>query len=153
MDAQTCLKKLGYVAVSTYRISSIDYNSQKVMDRLIFLSISVGILLALIFVEILILRSMMKIKMKDYYVYQSMGMRLGIMKRINYYEMSRYCLEAMAVTILLMLLLNLFKIPLLNSMMIYYGGFAYGTFFLYNFGLECITVWFFNCLLKGRMRS
>ncbi len=147
------LKKLGYVAVSTYRISSIDYNSQKVMDRLIFLSISVGILLALIFVEILILRSMMKIKMKDYYVYQSMGMRLGIMKRINYYEMSRYCLEAMAVTILLMLLLNLSKIPLLNSMMIYYGGFAYGTFFLYNFGLECITVWFFNCLLKGRMRS
>lgn len=147
------LEKMGYTAVSTYRISSVDYNSEKVMDRLVFIGISVGILLVLILVEILILRALMKIKIKDFYVLKSMGMRIGMIKKISFYEMTRYCIEAMVVTVIVMLILNIIGISMIGSMMIYYGVCAYATFFLYNFCLECITVWAFNRLLKGRMAS
>lgn len=147
------LKKMGYTAVSTYRISSVNYNSEKVMDRLIFIGISLAILLVLILVEILILRAIMKIKIKDFYVLKSMGMQLGMINKISYYEMTRYCFEAMVVTVIVMLILNAVGIPMLGSMMIYYGVCAYTTFVLYNFCLECVTVWAFNRLLKGRMAS
>lgn len=147
------LEKMGYIAVSTYRISSVEYNPEKVMDRLVFIMIALTILFVLIAVEILILRSLMKIKIKDYYVFKSMGMRLGMIKKVSFYEMTRYCIEAIAITVILMLILNVFKIPMLNSMMIYYGVFAYVTFIIYNLGLEFVTVWSFNRLLKGRMAS
>lgn len=147
------LKKAGYEAVSTYRISSHSYNDEKVMDRLVFMAISFGILLVLILVEILILRSLMKIKINDFFVLKSMGMEMGMIKRISIYEMTGYCGETIVVTILLMLLLNLFRIPFLNSMMIYYGVWAYLTFFLYNFLLEYVTVQAFNHLLEGRMKA
>ena len=147
------LQKLGYTAVSTYRISSVEYNPEKVMDRLVFIGIAIGILLALIIVEILILRSLMKIKIKDYYVLQSMGMKFTMMKKVSFYEMARYCIEVMLITVVIMLLLNTTGIAMLNQMMIYYGICAYATFFLYNFGLACVTVWSFNRLLKGRMAA
>lgn len=145
------LEKMGYSAVSTYRISSVNYNEEKVMERLVFILISLGILVVMVVVEILILRSLMKIKIKDFFVLKSMGMQLEVIHKISFYEMTRYCIEAMAVTVIVMTGLNLAGVSFINSMMIYYGILAFVTFILYNMFLECITVWAFNRLLKGRM--
>lgn len=147
------LEKMGYTAVSTYRISSVNYNADKVMERLVFILISLGILVVMVVVEILILRSLMKIKIKDFFVLKSMGMQLEVINKISFYEMTRYCIEAMAVTVIIMAVLNLAGISFINSMMIYYGILAFVTFILYNLFLECITVWSFNRLLKGRMAA
>lgn len=147
------LEKMGYTAVSTYRISSVKYNAEKVMNRLTFIGISVGILLVLIAVEILILRSLMKIKIKDFFVLKSMGMRLSMINKISIFEMTRYCIEAIVATIVIMLVLNAVKIPVVSNMMMYYGAAAYISFILYNLILEYVTVRSFNKLLKGRMAS
>lgn len=145
------LEKAGYRAVSTYRISSVTYNEEKVMDRLIFIGISVGILLMMAFVEVLILRSLMKIKIKDFYVLKSMGMQFPVIQKINILEMTRYCVEAMAVIVVVMLLLNILGISMVHGMMIYYGALAYLAFVLYNLLLIEITVYAFNRLLRGRI--
>ena len=145
------LEKAGYRAVSTYRISSVTYNEEKVMDRLIFIGISVGILLMMAFVEVLILRSLMKIKIKDFYVLKSMGMQFPVIQKINILEMTRYCVEAMAVIVAVMLLLNILGISMVHGMMIYYGALAYLAFVLYNLLLIEITVYAFNRLLRGRI--
>lgn len=147
------IEKEGYTAVSTYRISSVKYNESKVMDRLVFIGISLGILLVMIIVEILILRSLMKIKIKDFFVMKSMGMQLNMIHKISLFEMTRYCIEAVLAVVLIMLVLYAAGIPVIKEIMIYYGIAAYLCFFIYNLLLEYVTVCSFNKLLKGRMAS
>ena len=147
------IEKAGYTAVSTYRISSVNYNENKVMDRLVFIGISVGILLVLIIVEILILRSLMKIKIKDFFVMKSMGMQIHMINKISLFEMTRYCIEAILAAVVVMLGLYAAGIPVIREMMIYYGVATYLCFFVYNLLLEYATVRSFNKLLKGRMAS
>lgn len=147
------IEKAGYTAVSTYRISSVNYNENKVMDRLVFIGISVGILLVLIIVEILILRSLMKIKIKDFFVMKSMGMQIHMINKISLFEMTRYCIEAILAAVVVMLGLYAAGITVIREMMIYYGVAAYLCFFIYNLLLEYVTVRSFNKLLKGRMAS
>ena len=147
------IEKASYTAVSTYRISSVNYNENKVMDRLVFIGISVGILLVLIIVEILILRSLMKIKIKDFFVMKSMGMQIHMINKISLFEMTRYCIEAIMAAVVVMLGLYAAGIPVIREMMIYYGVATYLCFFVYNLLLEYATVRSFNKLLKGRMAS
>jgi len=145
------LDKMGYTAISTFRISSAEYNPDKVMARLTFIAISAGILLALFIVGILILRALMKIKIKDFLVFKSMGMQLGTIRKISLYEMTRYSIEVMAVTVIVMAGLNLAGVPFISSMMVYFGVFAFVSFIGYNLLLEYVTVRAFNRLLRGRM--
>lgn len=145
------LDKLGYEGLSTYRISSVNYNEQKVMDRLIFISIALGILLLLIATEILILRSIMKIRIKDFFVMKSMGMQLPVIRQISIYEMTRYCVEAVVLAAVIMIILNIAGAPYITAMMIYYGLPASATYVFYNIILELVTVRAFNRLLTGRM--
>ena len=144
------LDKLGYEGISTYRVSSVNYNEEKVMERLTFICIAMGILIVLFAVEILILRSIMKIRIKDFYVMKSMGMQLPIIRKISIYEMTRYCLEAVIVTAVVMMILNIIGIPYITAMIIYYGLAASVTYIAYNIILELITVWSFNRLLAGK---
>lgn len=147
----SALDKLGYDAISTYRVASINYNEEKVIERLTFICISLGILFLLFVVEILILRSMMKIRIKDFFIMKSMGMQLPTIKQISFYEMTRYCIEAVILTALVMVLLNIAGISYISSMMIYYGFFAYATYAAYNIILELMIVCSFNQLLAIRM--
>ena len=120
------------------------------MERLTFICIAMGILIVLFAVEILILRSIMKIRIKDFYVMKSMGMQLPIIRKISIYEMTRYCLEAVIVTAVVMMILNIIGIPYITAMIIYYGLAASVTYIAYNIILELITVWSFNRLLAGK---
>ena len=144
------LDKLGYEGLSTYRVGSVNYNEEKVMDRLTFLCIAMGILIVLFAVEILILRSIMKIRIKDFYVMKSMGMQMPIIGKISVYEMTRYCIEAVIMTAIIMIILNIIGIPYISAMMIYYGLAASTTYAAYNIILELITVWSFNRLLARK---
>ncbi len=147
------LEKMGYEGLSTYRVASVNYNEEKVMERLIFICISVVILIILFAVEILILRSIMKIRIKDFYVMKSMGMQLPIIRKISVYEMTRYCVEAIIATAAIMMILNVIGIPYITSMLIYYGLVASATYIAYNIILELATVGSFNRLLARKERG
>ena len=82
---------------------------------------------------------------------KSMGMQLPTIKQISFYEMTRYCIEAVILTALVMVLLNIAGISYISSMMIYYGFFAYATYAAYNIILELMIVCSFNQLLAIRM--
>lgn len=145
------LEKMGYQAISTYRISSVDYNPDKVMERLTFIAISSGILLVLAAAGIFILRAFLKLKIKDFFILKSMGMQLEMLYKISLFELLRYCIEAMLMTIIIMVVLSTAKVTFISSMIIYYGIGAFAAFILYNLLLEYIAVKAFNRLLKERM--
>lgn len=147
------LKKLGYDAISTYRISTMDYDEELVTQRLTVIGICALGLVILLLAEVLILRSLMKIRIKDYFVLKFIGMKLQLIRRISYFEMLAYTAIAVFGTILIMWLLRLFPIPIIKEIIWYYDISAYLLFILYNFLLILLTVLFFNRLLKGRLNA
>lgn len=147
------LERRGYEAISTYRLSANDYSEEKVTERLIMIGIAVAGLIVLLVAELLILRSLMKIRMKDYFVLKFIGLKMPILRKISYYEIGSYCLAALVLTVCLMWVLRFVGIPVVEEIMWYYNGIVYAAFVLYNLCLAALTVAFFNRLLRGRLNA
>ncbi len=147
------VKGLGYEALSTIRIGMKDYDETLVYDRLKVMAICFAGLVALVLAEILILRSLMKIRVKDYFVLKFIGMKMQMIRKISYLEIGVYCLAAMVITIALMWGLNLAGVPIIAEMMWYYECKGYVLFVAYNLILSVLTVAAFNKLLKGRLNA
>ena len=147
------LKKLGYEGISSYRISSMEYVEDEVTQRLTIIGISALGLFILLLAEVLILRSLMKIRIKDYFVLKFIGMKLKLIRRISYFEMTAYTAAAVLISIIVMWILRLSGLPIIQEIMWYYDISAYLVFVLYNFLLILLTVAFFNRLLKGRLNA
>lgn len=147
------LEKKGYQVISTYRLSANEYVEEKVNERLTIIAISAFGLIALLVAELLILRSLMKIRMKDYLVLKFIGMKLPVIKKISYYELGGYTVFAMVLTVVLMWILRFTQVPVIPDMMWYMNLPAYLLFVLYNLVLAALTVALFNRLLKGRLKS
>lgn len=147
------LDKMGYKAVSTYRLSSTGYVEELVNERILLLAISVFGLIAIMFAEVLILRSLMKIRIKDYFVLKFIGMRMQTIRRIGYYEIMGYGFAALIITIIVMWVLRIAGVGFIQDIMWYYSLPAYTAFVIYNVLLWFLTVMSFNRILKGRLNS
>ena len=152
-EVMSSLKRMGYDAISTIRVSSTDYDELLVYDRLKLMAICFGSLLALVLAEVLILRSLMKIRVKDYFVLKFIGMKMQMIRKISFLEIGIYVVAAMAITIAHMWVLNFAGVPLVAEMMWYYELKGYVVFVAYNVFLSVLTVASFNRLLKGRLNA
>lgn len=149
------LKKLadmGYDAISSYRISSIKYNSWKVSRRNGALQRSVLVLLILLLLEILIIGSFLKIRHNNYLILGSMGMKHKTVKLMNYFEMLLYMAVSVSFTFLAALILKQFSINYLADRIKYYNPAACIIFVLFNGLGVMVTVWLFNQYLKRRQK-
>ena len=88
------LDKLGYTAINSAQVSATQYDPAKVTQRLILVALSVLVLIFLAVVQVLILRSMLKAKLDEFYVLKFMGMREHQLSRIVYRELMVYCVTA-----------------------------------------------------------
>lgn len=145
------LVKKGYDAISTYRVSTTKYVEDKVYKRLEVIGISCMVLFALAILQILIVRSILKIKQKDYGVLRFMGMRMRQLCQITYREMGVHCITAVVAAVIIMLILRLARIPVIYNMMFYYSIWSVLGYVLYNILLMLLTVFLFNRRLKVSM--
>lgn len=144
----SALKEKGYDAVSTLRISSTRYMQDKVYKRLEVIGISCMILIILAILQILIVRSILKIKKKDYSVLRFMGMRRKQLCRITYQEMGVHGIAAVIVTLIVMLILRQACVAFIRNMLFYYSIIGIVGFLAYNIILMLLTVFFFNRTLR-----
>ena len=144
------LDKAGYEAVSTLRFGADEYDSDLVQERLRTIGIAVAILLVMMAAEILILRSIFKIQIKDQKILKFMGMSTKLIGRINYMEMRRYSITAIIVVAVVMNVVGIF-VPALRAMLYYYEWPGYLAYFMYNYVAAMVMVAAFNHLLKGKV--
>ncbi len=144
----SALEEKGYDAVSTLRVSSTRYMQDKVYKRLEVIGISCMILIILAILQILIVRSILKIKKKDYSVLRFMGMRRKQLCRITYQEMGVHGIAAVIVTLIVMLILRQAGVAFIRNMLFYYSIIGIVGFLAYNIILMLLTVFFFNRTLR-----
>ena len=147
------LEQIGYEAESTYRVSVTDYDEKLVNERMTILGIAILGLVAAFLAEILVLRSFMKIRIKDFKVLKFIGMKTEIVHRISYFEIFAYCFAALAVTVAVMWILRVAGLSFLQEILMYYNLNAYMIFVVYNFAAGFLTVFLFNRLLNGRLHE
>ena len=140
-----------YEAVSAYRMSLGEYNDEKVSERLVTLGIALGVLVMLIILEIFILRSLMKIKIKDYFVLKFIGMKLNTINKISIMEMFSYCAVTIVFVIVAANIIALCGSRVMIDMLAYYTIPFYLIFIVYNLILCGVTVKAFNKLLVQRI--
>ena len=144
------LDNAGYEAVSTLRFGADEYDSDLVQERLRTIGIAVAILLVMMAAEILILRSIFKIQIKDQKILKFMGMSTKLIGKINYMEMRRYSITAIIVVAVVMNVVGIF-VPALRAMLYYYEWPGYLAYFMYNYVAAMVMVAAFNHLLKGKV--
>ena len=144
------LDKAGYEAVSTLRFGADKYDADLVQERLRTIGIAVAILLVMMTAEILILRSIFKIQIKDQKILKFMGMSTKLIGKINYMEMRRYSITAIIVVAVVMNVVGIF-VPALRAMLYYYEWPGYLAYFMYNYVAAMVMVAAFNHLLKGKV--
>lgn len=144
------LDKAGYEAVSTLRFGADEYDSDLVQERIRTIGIAVAILLVMMAAEILILRSIFKIQIKDQKILKFMGMSTKLIGKINYMEMRRYSITAIIVVAVVMNVVGIF-VPALRAMLYYYEWPGYLAYFMYNYVAAMVMVAAFNHLLKGKV--
>ena len=144
------LDKAGYEAVSTLRFGADEYDSDLVQERLRTIGIAVAILLVMMAAEILILRSIFKIQIKDQKILKFMGMSTKLIGKINYMEMRRYSITAIIVVAVVMNVVGIF-VPALRAMLYYYEWPGYRAYFMYNYVGAMGMVAAFNHFLKGKV--
>lgn len=147
------LERMGYEAQSTYRVSVMEYIQELVDERLVIIGISAFGLAAILLAQILILRSLMKIRVKDYFVMKFIGMRMQMIRKISYFEIGAYSVAAMLLTVIVMWILRFMGIKVLQEMLFYYSFGVYLVFVVYNLVVSALTVASFNHLLKGRLNQ
>ena len=128
-----------------------EYNDEKVSERLVTLGIALGVLGMLIILEIFILRSLMKIKIKDYFVLKFIGMKLNTINKISIMEMFSYCAGTIVFVIVAANIIALCGSSVMIDMLAYYTIPFYLIFIVYNLILCGVTVKAFNKLLVQRM--
>ncbi len=152
-EAIRALGRMGYEAISTYRVSVSGYSDRLSNTRMVIIGICILGLIVLALAEILILRSLMKIRIKDYYVLQFIGMKLHMIRRISYDEMFVHSIAAIILTVVIMWILRLCGVGMVTDMMWYVKLPYYLCFVVYNLLLCLLTVAAFNHLLKGRLKK
>lgn len=142
-----------YEAISTYRMSLGEYDEEKVSERLTTLGIALGVLIMLMILEMIILRSLMKIKIKDYFILKFIGMKIKTINRISILEMFSYCTVSV---IFVMVVFNIIAVGgsgTIMNMLAYYTIPFYLIYIIYNLVLCGITVKAFNKLIGGRFEK
>ena len=110
-------------------------------------------MLILLAAGILILRSLLKIRIKDYFVLKFIGMKLNAINKICYHETCLYSIFAMAAALVTMFIIRMFNIEIISEIIWYYTFGAYLQFFLYNLLLSALSAKAFNKILRGRLQA
>ncbi|MCI9079526.1 MAG: ABC transporter ATP-binding protein [Lachnospiraceae bacterium] len=146
------LEKKNYKAVSTYRVSAGNYLENLVNERLVIICICSLGLVTLLAAGVLILRSLLKIRIKDYFVLKFIGMELNSINKTCYHEICLYSIFAMAFALIIMFIIKMFNIEIISEIIWYYTFGAYMQFFLYNLLLSLLAAKAFNKILRGRLQ-
>lgn len=151
-DTIKTLTKAGYEAVSPFRLGSVSYNADKVKERLVTLSLSIGAMAVLFVLEIIIVNALLRTGKKDCVILKSIGMEQKVLKRIN--RGSFLCYEAAAFVIMLAAAAVSSRfVSQVRALFIYYRFYHFLILFALNVGAALIAVLWYNWGLGRQLQA
>ena len=142
----------GYEAVSVLRVSSVEYDSGLVSERLVMLIVCVAVILIIFVLDILVIYLLMKLKKGDFLIMKSLGMKQRMANQMNYYELATTTLAADIIVIIAGIVCNELKVPLVSDFMKYMRVQHYVTVIIINAAMAMVTGKLYNRYLGKRFK-
>ena len=146
------LYESGYEAISVLRVSSVEYDSALVSERLVMLIVCVAVILIIFVLDILVIYLLMKLKKGDFLIMKSLGMKQKMANQMNYYELATITLAADIIVIIAGIVCNELKVPLVSDFMKYMRVQHYICVIAINMVMAIVTGKFFNRYLGKSFR-
>lgn len=146
------LHRMGYSAISSYRISSVKYNYNKVADRLSIIIKALIVLLVTAVLEIIIIRTIFHVKKREYIILISMGMGHKTIQLMNYLEMLVYTAASVLLVPIIVKIISLFKSAYLADRIKYYNILTFFIYLAINLIVIILTVWSFGRSLQRKQK-
>lgn len=124
-DVMSELTAAGYFNFNVFRVGAKEYDEATVMMKLQIICISLGASVAIFFVGILIIHMMMKLKKKDFMVYECLGMDHRIRYDIIKTDLTINAVVAYIVVMIIVLILNVKNVELFVNIIKYYRWYSY----------------------------
>ena len=146
------LRLAGYEAVAPIRIGSVVYDDDKVVERLVTLSISVVAMVVLLALEAIIVFAFMKTKKKDAMILKSMGMGQRMLSYVNRNTLFSY--HMLAFGIMLLVAFGIGNIvPQMKALLIYYRYYHVLLLFVICSLVNMMTIWIYNRYLAKLVQA
>lgn len=142
----------GYEAISIIRVSSVEYDSGLVSERLVMLGVCILVILIIFVLDILVIYLLMKLKKGDFLIMKSLGMKQKMANQMNYYELATITLAADIIVIAVGIICNELKIPLVSDFMKYMRVRHYIVVIVINMAMAMVTGKFYNRYLGKRFK-
>ena len=138
------LQKAGYDAISPLQVSSTKYDPVKVKERLVTLLISLVSLIVISLLEVVIVKSLLRLKKNDFIILRLIGLKQTVIHKINIFEMLIDQACAIVLTIAIVTILNLNDITIIVNLVKYYRIQHYCILILVNLLITLLIAWRFN---------
>lgn len=157
------VQKLGYMGISTYRISTGDYDDEKVNNRTTRLIVAVGILLFLALLETVLVSIIMGMQSDYYLILHALGMKRKQLRQVCFVEMFLYfatsVIVVLSLTFLGMWILRTMDLvgkegiaSYVNNILYYFKWQWIVGYILYNFLLQICATKVFVRRMRGGIR-
>lgn len=145
------IEERGYLVISSFRISSREYDDDLLYERNMLLVISMGVLVILAILHVFVVSMLFRIKIKDYGILRQMGMRPKMVEYINFIELMIHAVLATALTVVAAFVADKLNVTAVNQIMVYMTPSKYIIFTIYNLALTVITAAVFNRILEKKL--
>lgn len=142
----------GCEAISVLRVSSVEYDSDLVSERLVMLLVCVAVIIIIFVLDILVIYLLMKLKKGDFLILKSLGMKQKMANQMNYYELVTLTLAADIIVIIAGVICNELKIPLISDFMKYMRVQHYIGVVVINAAMAVVTAKLYNRYLGKRFK-
>lgn len=147
------IEELGYEGISTIRAGSVEYDNDKLYNRMMILVIAISAIVVLAVMDVFIVTSMFKVKKKDYSVLHSMGAAPKICRFIAVFQVNIVTVVTLILTVAVMFILDSKGIKSVHSMLVYMDWWKYVVYAVYNLVLAQLIALLFNRYIAKQWRK
>lgn len=142
------INSMGFLAISTYRVSALEYDEELLANRNVTIVICAFAILVIFILTLFVLSSFLNLNQNDYLLLRFIGMNKKTMYLTNFFEMALTAIVMFIVALLLTLFLNLFEISIINNIIKYMVWYQFVIIFIVVFLIVLATTHKFNTGLQ-----
>ncbi len=152
-EVLNAVNSMGYLAISSYRVSALEYDDKLLNERNVTILVCVLAIVFIFLLTLFVLSAFLSLNQGDYLLLRFIGMNKKTMYWTNFFEMLSTAVVMFISALILTLILNNFKITLINNIIKYMVWYQFLIIFIVVFLIVLATTYKFNVSLQKKTNN
>lgn len=152
-EVLNAVNNMGYLAISSYRVSALEYDDQLLNERNVTILVCVLAILFIFLLTLFVLSAFLSLNQNDYLLLRFIGMNKKTMYWTNLFEMLSTVVVMFACALIFTLVFNNFRLSLINNIIKYMVWYQFVIIFIVVFLIVLATTYRFNIGLQKKTNN